>query len=62
MLMQKESKKVIEWKQVKKMQRKGTRLRGNEKFRRKKLNQNIGGYSDMKGLKDGEFINQCNII
>ena len=53
-LMQQESKKVIEWTNIKKMQRRGTRLRGNEK----KSNRNIEGYSDMKGLKDREYINQ----
>ena len=31
-LMQKESKKLIEWKHVKRLQRRGTRQRGNEKM------------------------------
>ena len=44
-----EIKKVIQWKYVKKMQRRGTRLRGNGKMQPQKINQNIGGYSDIKG-------------
>ena len=53
-LKQKESKKVSELKHVKKMQRRGARLRGNKK----KSNRNLGGYGDIKGLKDRDFINQ----
>ena len=56
-LMQKESKKVIEWKHVKMMQRRGTRLRGNEKM----SNRNLGVYSDIKVLKDRDFINQSKL-
>ena len=33
-----------------------------QKCSRKKINQNIGGDSDIKGLKNSEFFNQCNII
>ena len=39
------------------MQRRAIRLRGNEK----KSNRNIGGYSDIKGLKDRDFINQSKL-
>ena len=53
-LTQKESKKVSELKHVKKMQRRGTRLRENEKM----PNRNLGNYSVIKGLKDRDFINQ----
>ena len=41
-------------KTCKKMQRRGTRLRGNAKM----SNRNLGGYSDIKGRKDREFVNQ----
>ena len=36
------------------MQRRGARLRGNKK----KSNRNLGGYGDIKGQKDRDFINQ----
>ena len=39
------------------MQRRGTRLRGNEKM----SNRNLGVYSDIKVLKDRDFINQSKL-
>ena len=56
-LIQKQSKKEIEWKHVKMMQRRGTRLRGNEKM----SNRNLGVYSDIKVLKDRDFTNQSKL-
>ena len=39
------------------MQRRGTRLRENEKM----SNRNLGNYSVIKGLKDRDFINQSKL-